>query len=94
MIEENAASLYTCDQCGHRWSGYLPVGQIPARCAKCLTLAWNRKKLKPGRPKRPDIVVSRTIEKKVQKREPKPKKNKWENRYCPKHHLMGCEVCE
>jgi len=39
-------------------------------------------------------VVSRTIEKKVQKREPKPKKNKWENRYCPKHHLMGCEVCE
>lgn len=24
---------------------------------------------------------------------PKPKRSKWENRYCKEHHVMGCEAC-
>ena len=26
--------------------------------------------------------------------DPKPKKNKWANKYCPGHHMFGCLVCE
>jgi predicted Zn-ribbon and HTH transcriptional regulator len=36
-----------CDQCGHRW---LPesVKPLPARCAKCKSVLWNREPERRG----------------------------------------------
>ena len=62
--------------------------------------AWCRKRLLSSRavyvetnPERVnEIGAKRAIEPDV--RGERPKKNKWANRYCPGHHVMGCEVCE
>src|ERR1700736_6321040 len=37
--------LCTCDRCGHTWKTI----ELPPRCAKCTTTAWNRPKERPGR---------------------------------------------
>jgi predicted Zn-ribbon and HTH transcriptional regulator len=42
------ALICVCDVCGHRW---LPetTKPLPARCAKCKSVLWNREAIRRGR---------------------------------------------
>lgn len=51
MITTMEVTVCQCEVCGHGW--HPKPDTIPARCARCKSPAWNRDKLKPGRPARP-----------------------------------------